>query len=260
MSRPALYLRKRLYRWANERKPDAVHLFLLAPPLTGSTVVQQLLGTSREVTTLPDEGQWLPEVRHVLGVEDRWRAELSVDWPLVRRAFNSYWSPFRTIRFEKSPPNVLRAMEIQSAFPDSHFLILVRNPYANVEGLLRRGWTASPREAAEFWVRTAEAQADNSDRLDRALAFTYEELTDKTATFYERLLEFLPQVASLEFGGTFTAHNMTGTPLAGLHNLNQAKIAQLAAESFDEINLVLGRHEPLLERFGYRLMHTSAEG
>lgn len=245
--------RKACYRRLNRARRDAIHLFLLSPPLSGSTVVQQLIATSPAATCFCFEGQWLPEAAPILGVEQRWDPALAVDWPRVRDAFESYWSPLRPIRFEKSPPHLVRARQMEAAFPNTHFLISIRDPYAQVEGLLRRGWHTSATSAAEFWVKTAHAQVENLAQLQRTLFFTYEELTDRTDKVVRRIVEFLPQLGAIDSGAQFSAHNITGSELRGLQNLNAAKLKNLTDAQLAEIASVLAPHTALLERFGYTL-------
>jgi hypothetical protein len=135
-------LAKSARRHFNEMKRKATHLFLLSPPLSGSTAVTQLLATSPDVTVFPGngEGQFLPEAKRILLVDGRWDPQLHVDWQEVKGIFLSYWSPWKTIRFEKSPPNIVRAAELKQAFENACFLVSIRNPYAQIEGLLRRKW------------------------------------------------------------------------------------------------------------------------
>lgn len=249
--------RKACYRRLNRARRGAIHLFLLSPPLSGSTVVQQLIATSPATTCFGFEGQWLPEAAPLLGVEQRWDPALAIDWPRVRDAFESYWSPLRAIRFEKSPPHLVRARQIEAAFPNSHFLVSIRDPYAQVEGLLRRGWHPSATSAAEFWVKTAQAQVENLAQLQRTLFFTYEELTDRTGEVVRRLIEFLPQLGAIDSGARFSAHNITGGELRGLQNLNATKLKNLTAAQIGEVTRVLAPHSALLERFGYRLLEAS---
>ena len=45
---------------------------------------------------------------------------------------------------EKSPPNIIRTADIVNHFDPVKFVIMVRNPYAHAEGLMRRNnWTAT---------------------------------------------------------------------------------------------------------------------
>ena len=92
-------------------------------------------------------------------------------------------------------------------FKDSYFLITIRNPYAQIEGLLRRKWPfneygpqttpsapLTPTIAAEFWVRTARYQLHNLRHLKNTLFFTYEELADNPDQVVKEIISFLPKI------------------------------------------------------------------
>jgi hypothetical protein len=253
---------------ANEIRTGARHLFLLSPPLSGSTAITQLIRTSPNVSVFPGsgEGQFLPEAKGILFVDERWNPALSVDWVRVKKVFFRYWSPYKPIRFEKSPPNIVRAIDLEREFRNSLFLVTLRNPYAQIEGLLRRQWPfneygpqsspsipLTPKAAAEFWVRTAMYQQYNLENLGNTCFFSYEELTERPDDTVRRITEFLPGLGTLETESKFTAHNVTGKPIKGFKNLNRQKIEQLTRQQVEEINTVLGRHEDLLANFQYQL-------
>lgn len=262
-------IRKKGKTIANEIRTGARHLFLLSPPLSGSTAITQLIGTSPNVSVFPGsgEGQFLPEAKTILFVDERWNPALPVDWVKVRKIFFQYWSPLKPIRFEKSPPNIVRAIDLERTFRNSCFLITLRNPYAQIEGLLRRQWPfgeygpqsspslpLTPKAAAEFWVKTAKSQLHNIEHLGNTCFFTYEELTERPDDTVQRIMDFLPALGVLDTESEFTAHNITGKPIKGFRNLNQQKIEKLTRQQIEEINLVLGRHEDLLANFQYQLI------
>lgn len=259
---------KRCRRLINETNKEAIHLFLLSPPLCGSTVIAQLIRTSPNVTGFPGvgEGQFLPEAKGILYVDQRWNPHLQIDWKNLRKIFFSYWSPLKPIRFEKSPPHIVRALELERTFTNAFFLITLRNPYAQVEGLLRRKWpfnefgpqsTPSPppsaKSAAEFWVRSARFQKNNLDQLQKTCFFSYEELTEKTEETIQKIFRFLPDIGSVDIRAEFTAHNITKKPIKGLRNLNEQKINKLSLMQIREINEVLFQHRDILDFFQYQI-------
>ena len=70
---------------------------------------------SAHVSALPDEGQFLPEVR----VEMRaaaWEPHVDVDWARIKTVWDGYWDHTRPILVEKSPPNAGRAQAIAEHF------------------------------------------------------------------------------------------------------------------------------------------------
>jgi hypothetical protein len=252
---PFTSAKKEVYRTANKRRKNATHLFLLSPSLSGSTVIQQLMDTSPNVTTFNKiEGQWLPEAIGILGGPNRWDPNLEIDWEKVKDIFYGYWSPTNPIRFDKSPPHILRATQIQESFDNCCFIATIRNPYAQIEGQLRRKWMSSPSEAAEFWIMTAKVQIHNLANLDNILFFSYEKLTDETENVVKELINFLPEIRSLNPASKFSARNITGKPIKGLRNLNSTKIKDLDDKTIAEINEVLSLHEDILNFFGYPLI------
>jgi hypothetical protein len=269
LRKPLVMIIKNL-RWKlNLLRKDALHLFLLSPPLSGSTAFSELMATAPTVTGFRGniEGQFLPELEHILLHDQRWNPDFVIDWELAKRVFMMYWSPLKSIRFEKSPPHLVRALQLEKEFANTYFLITIRNPYAFIEGLLRRCWffneygpqsmpslELTPKIAADFWVRTAEFQLKNMQQLKNVCFFSYEELMDSTGDELNRIIRFLPDIGSLDAGITFSAHNVTGKPIQGLRNLNQEKIANLTAAQIDEINTVLTQHQNLMARFTYQLI------
>ncbi len=257
---PAIWLRKNINLLFNNLRPNAIHLFLLSPPLCGSTMIQQLLNTSPNVSILDVEGQWLPEAESVLGAPVKsWDPEFSVDWKRVKQIFGYYWSPFKTIRFEKSPPHILRAQEIEREFKNCYLIILMRNPYARIEGAVRRKWHPTAQSAAKAWVMEARAQKKNIESLKNQLFFRYEDIVKNPNDIVEKILEFLPELESLNPNATFTAHNITNQPIAGLIDLNKQKIQKLTQLQLDEINLELEANSDLLEYFNYKFIRSPSE-
>ena len=262
-------IRKKGRRLLNEIKKDPRHLFLLSPPFSGSTAITQLIRTSPNVTVFPGrgEGQHLPEAKNILLVDQRWNPNLKVNWERIRKIFLSYWSPLKPIRFEKSPPHIVRAAELEQLFENAYFLITLRNPYAQIEGLLRRripfnnygpqttpSPSPTPRDAAEFWVRTARFQKYNMEQLKNSCFFSYEELTKKTDETISIILEFLPDISNVDIEAEFTARNVTGKPIKGFKNLNQQKIDRLSSRQLKEVNSILCQHQDILHFFKYQMI------
>ncbi len=258
-------------RLANELRSNTKYLFLLSPPLSGSTALAQIMRTSPNVTVFPGngEGQHLPALRKTLLVDKRWDPNFQIDWTAVKKVFFKYWNPLKRIRFEKSPPNIVRAVELERMFENSYFLITIRNPYAQIEGLLRRTWglnsfglqskggPPTPKAAAEFWVKVARYQLHNLERLKNTVFFTYEELTETPDKTARKIISFLPCIGSLDTEIQLTAHNVTGKPIKGLKNLNPQKIDKLTKVQIEEINSVLNLHEDILRHFGYSLIESN---
>lgn len=264
-------IKKKVRYFLNILRSNSIHLFLLSPPLSGSTAIAKLMETSPNVAVFPGngEGQFLPEAKKELLIDQRWNPDLQVDWARVKQIFLSYWSSSKLIRFDKTPPQLVRAVELEKVFSNSHFLVTIRNPYAQIEGLLRRKWpfseygpqttaasSASAKTAAEFWVRVARLQKLNIEQLERTCFFSYEELTEAPNETIKKIIEFMPEIGSVNIQSELRAHNITGKPIKGFRNLNQEKIDNLSLKQIEEINDVLSQHIDLLHFFQYQLLET----
>jgi hypothetical protein len=231
---------------------DQDHLFVLSPPFSGSTVLWRVLNTSPNVTSLPHvrgEGQFVPAVKPMMR-DDPWNPGKRLDWVFIRAEWVRLWDPNRKIRLEKSPPNILRALEIERHFPNAYFVAMLRNPYAFCEGIRRRQGV-DVKIGAETWLNHACAQMKNRQSLERILFFTYEEFTDQTERVRTRLLNFLPSLQSLEIGGTYFAKSILGRGERHIQNFNGLKIRELSAEDRVGIRAVLQQRPDVLEFFGY---------
>lgn len=234
-----------------------MYLFILSPPYSGSTLLSEIIGTSPNVSSLPEEGQFLDELKDIMR-EKPWDPDYSMQWDYIRKIWESYWDLSKPILLEKSPPNIIRALRIQELFQKSYFLIMIRNPYAMCEGLNRRNGTPFAK-AAQFWVKCAQYQMENSKKLENSLSFSYEDLTDSKAQTCQRIMEFLPELNSLDIDRSFKVHSVLakdggnkdkGIPLK-IQNLNPVKIGTLSRDNIRQINSVLEKHAEIMSFFGY---------
>ncbi|QTL97686.1 hypothetical protein GM661_06645 [Iocasia frigidifontis] len=232
-------------------------VFLLCPPLSGSTMIKELFESSEAVSTFYGEGQFFAEAHNIIGRGvPRWDPNLKVNWELLKQIFFKYWNLEKPVLFEKSPPHLLRALEIEKVFTPAYFIISIRNPYAQIEGLWRRKWMPSPTAAAELWVLCARYQIKNLNTLKSKIFFRYEDFTDNIDLFLEKIKEFIPEVGVLNKNKAFHAHNITGKPLHGIVNLNDRKFKLLKPEVIKEVNEVFKLNEDLLKYFNYNLIEV----
>ncbi len=160
------------------------YLFVLCPPLSGSTLLWKLLQTSPSVTAHSKEGQFLDGVVEIMR-KGAWNPEQKFPWNKIKHNWEEIWDMNKPVALEKSPPNILRAFEIEKVFCPASFIAMIRNPYAVCEGLRRnikateikggvqkragfvRALTQDPDKlfygdeievAARFWVKCARYQ------------------------------------------------------------------------------------------------------
>ncbi len=228
------------------------HVFVLCPPYSGSTILWRLVGTSEAVSRLPDEGQCIPTVKPVM-VKDPWAQERKLPWPFIKQAWERYWDLDKDVLLEKSPPNLLHARDMQDAFRPAYFLVMVRNPYATCEGIMRRRkWDAT--RTAKFAVRLMRKQRENLETLEHALRLTYEELADDPAATCRKIEAFVPGLSALRPRYKFRVHAIDGLRRRGIVNLNARKIGNLSPEEMKQITAVLERHRDLMDYWGYEML------
>ncbi len=226
------------------------YLFVLCPPFSGSTVLWKLLGTSPVVSSHSVEGQVVDGVKELMR-NDPWNPNTRMPWAAIKAKWERAWDMSKPILLEKSPPNIMRAFELEQHFAPAHFIAMVRNPYALCEGLQRRR-QMELATAARRWVVHVTHQFENITKLKRIVHFTYEELTDTPTRIKEKILTFMPQLQELDLTQSFEVHSVQGNEARPLHNFNDEKIARLSAADIQRINTVLQAHERLMKFFGYQ--------
>lgn len=241
-----------LYHHAETLPSMPLYLFVLCPPYSGSTLLWKLLATSPNVSAMPTEGQFLPELKDIMRSAP-WKRDQQLPWPEIRAVWHSYWDMGKPVLLEKSPPNLIRTGEIVAHFQPSRFIVLVRNPYAQAEGLMRRnGWSA--QRAARFALMCLRAQRDNALTLENSLATTYEALVTQPDKLVRQLLAFVPELGSVDETASFEIHSVDGTLDRPITDLNKKKIASLAPGVRADISAVLAADEALLDFWGYGLI------
>lgn len=167
------------------------YIFLLSPPYCGSTLLYKLLSTSESVSCLPNEGQFIDEVKDIMR-DSCWDSEKHMPWPYIKTVWHRYWDESKFYLVEKSPPNLVRSKLIEENFNQPLFIISVRNPYAHCEGLIRRrnGW--DEKKAVEFCIFCLKEQMKNSQILKNTIVTTYEDFCDHPLDFFEDLSQIIP--------------------------------------------------------------------
>ena len=225
------------------------YLFILCPPYSGSTVLWKLVSTSAAVSSLPNEGQFLPEVKDVMR-RDPWNADITLPWTDIKKVWDGYWDRTKPLLVEKSPPNLIRTRDILEHFKPICFLLMVRNPYAHCEGLMRRNGVDATT-AAEFSVRCMKAQAANAAMLENVLSFTYEELVASPEDVGGRIERFLPEIGTLHHRQSFRLQAIDGWVDRRIVDLNQTKLDNLSPEDVRRITSVLRRHPDVMSHWRY---------
>jgi hypothetical protein len=215
------------------------YLFVLCPPYSGSTLLWKLISTSINVSSLPLEGQSLPELVTVMR-EKPWNRDHVLPWPQIKAVWETYWDTKKPVLLEKSPPNIIRTQAILANFTPVKFIIMVRNPYAHSEGLMRRNnW--SVKRAANFSIMCLRTQLENTRELNPTKAC-------------QKIAQFMPELSDMNTEASFEIHSIDGTLSRPITDLNTGKIASLSAETIASMNDVFSQHPETLKAWGYELL------
>lgn len=249
------------------------HLFIICPNNSGSTYLKRVLGTSNNTWNLPKEGQHVvgfagPSSRQItngkLWAIKRWRKVFTdpsaFNWSLTRKAwyFQAYSNdPKSSVFVEKSPPFLMNTHQLVGFFENTKFLIMVRNPYATVEGIRRRGKSTEYvrankenilEQAANHVMNCFKYQRENIEKYsDISVFFTYEQMCDESL-YVETLIKSLaPELDDFSIKQQIWVKDYNEM----LRNMNDQQIARLSHEELEIINEVFDKHADLLNYFNY---------
>jgi hypothetical protein len=218
-------------------------------------VLWKLVSTSSNVSALPEEGQFLPEVKEEMR-KDPWNPNVKLSWERIKGVWDEYWDHNKPLLIEKSPPHLIRTSEIAKHFSPVYFLIMVRNPYAHCEGLIRRN-NLSAKESADFTIRCLIQQAENAKKLSNTLCLTYEELVENPELIAKKIQAFIPKLGVLKHSQQFKVHSIDGNIERKIVDLNKKKIKNLSLNDLKQINQVLKENADVMNYWGYKYYEPS---
>ncbi len=231
---------------------------------------QKLLGTSKKIAEFTN-GREGPLQTGYFGpntsdnntnlftqIEEVIRDPSLYDWEKTRMNWTLNWmlsNPDAVIHLEKSPPNVLRMDYLYDNFPNVKFILMVRNPYAVVEGtyrtLLRLLPTATLDQVLIHTIKTMEFQKSNILNSYDKLFFKYEDLVDNTAITVDKIQSYLG-VDDIDYSKTFKVKTYN-SPIV---NMNDAQILRLGETPgmIETITNYFTQHEDIIKYWGYELI------
>ncbi|WP_158587889.1 sulfotransferase family protein [Actinomadura logoneensis] len=109
----------------------------------------------------------------------------------LRTQWNRYWDLSKPLLLEKSPPNLTRFRLLQELFPDSKFILMMRDPVSVT--LSTRKWTPalSHRDLVRHWLQAHRIAFEDSRSLRHFTVVRYEDLMDAPEKTTESLADFL---------------------------------------------------------------------
>ena len=239
------------------RNKSHQYLFILSPPFCGSTLLNQLISTSKNVSCNNNigtrEGQTLPEVREIMFEDNRWNKDAQLPWGFIHNIWRKYWDLSKPVLLDKSIPNIMRVKDIKNTFKNSSFICMVRNPYAQCEGIIRRN-EKSADFAAKFALDCLRYQRENIECEKKLVFFTYEELCENKIEVIKKITDFIPELSDIKSEQKFKAHNFKTSGKMEISNLNDEKITKLTTEQLEKINNYFDKESELLKFFNYSII------
>lgn len=164
-------------------------------------------------------------------------AQLAADW-------FPYWDLSKPYLLEKSPPHLLMTRFLQTVFPNSSFVIIVRHPVA--VSLATTKWNPRSLDSlVEHWVVAHEIFQADRPHLQRVMTVSYETLAEQPAAALAKVYAFLGVAPHPTSFAATTEHN-------------QRYFAQWLEQLQDpqtgpSMRAWIARYQPRVRPFGYSL-------
>lgn len=252
--------------------PNKKWIFIVGCYNSGTTLLNQILGSHPSISVLPDEGVMLtnklvkPED---LGWRRMWwkcRSEMSAAQDLdihTAKKIKKQWSHFyqdKPYLLEKSISNTCRIPFFQNHFQPAYFIHLVRNGYAVAEGIKRKAEIIKGNpyyEGGNYpidlcisqWTESLKEVEENKRNLKNFIEIKYEDLTSNPELVINRLTQFLSltPLPKTVLDQSFSVHEKSSE----ITNMNKRSLERLTPQEIKIINL---RAEKMLQKYNYQVL------
>jgi hypothetical protein len=179
-------------------------VFLVGCNNSGTTLIHDVLAATGKFGFMPHEGQRYTDVlrrAHKRGFQRVWSeyvGELQMDerhptTDVPRLLFDwlgELTQPLKPMILEKTTANAVRMRWLQRAFPEAAFIGIVRNGYAVVEGIKRKGHKSADR-GARHWKLVNEMMLNDAVHVKNFLLVRYEDFVASPQEALLRIAAFL---------------------------------------------------------------------
>tara|TARA_B100001093_G_scaffold520511_1_gene617197 strand:- start:4088 stop:4903 length:816 start_codon:yes stop_codon:yes gene_type:complete len=238
-------------------KKNHKYLFILSPPFCGSTLLNQIISSSKNVSCNNNigtrEGQTLPGVKKIMFDQKRWDEKNKLPWNKIKKIWRLHWFLKKPILLDKSIPNIMRVNQLKDFFHPSYFICMVRNPYAICEGVMRRS-NKSALEAAKFTIKCFIYQMQNNNNHKDIIFFSYEDLCDNTTNTITKIKTQIGELYDINPNQKFKAHNFKTKKSMCITNLNNEKIKKIKKKDLIVINKHFNQNKKVLDFFNYKII------
>lgn len=111
--------------------------------------------------------------------------------------WSKHWDLSKPFLIEKSPPNLIRMKFLQTMFPQTHFIVIMRHPIAVT--LATKPWSkTSIGNLLEHWLICYHKFLEDRNQVKNITLFTYEELIQNPTKVLNDLSAFIGTDLSLK--------------------------------------------------------------
>jgi len=257
--------------WTSTPK-DKKWVFIVGCYNSGTTLLSEMLGSHPDISALATEGHFITDQfvkDYEIGLprmwverEDLFRLDEKNKGPdpiRVKKEWMMRLNLKKSVLVEKSPPNSARTRWLQHHFENAHFVCVIRNPYAVVEGIRRKANPPSisgnwPIEKCAYqWLRNQQVLEEDAPYLKRILWVKYEDFSNSPGEAINTIAEFC---------GLSPAHNAGDDMQFSIHernqkvkNLNLESISRLSGAEIAKINDIAGE---MIIKLGYTLIESNS--
>ncbi|GAA3563788.1 sulfotransferase [Snuella lapsa] len=178
-----------------------------------------------------DETAILTEKSHLINKKNK---------KTIFQEWSSYWDLSKEILLEKSPPNMIRTRFLQSLFPNTYFVTIIRHPL--FVSFATQKWTRAPIEnLLEHWICAHKIYFHDKSHLKKSITICYEELIKSPGKVLQLIDSFLG--TEIEYENQFVDNNIR---YLDMWNSNYISVA--------DKNGLVKKYEKKLNDFGYSLL------
>ena len=194
-------------------KSNCKYVFVCGLPRSGTSILGRNIARMENCTglqntgVLEDEGGFLQDVyptEHVCGGPGRFgfdpRAHLTEDSTLLtpgnvaklQASWHPYWDNRKTIFVEKTPANLLMTRFLQTAFPNSYFVVIKRHPLA--VAMAAQKWkvnVTSLYNMFEHWLHCHALFEEDKNYLKHLYELSYEDYVENSQKYHGEIAEFI---------------------------------------------------------------------
>lgn len=195
-----------------EKNQKHKFIFICGLHRSGTSLLFKILKNQNNISgfentnSIEDEGQHLQSVFNAANKHggpgkfgfDK-KSYLNADSELVKEEnknklfseWSKHWDLSKEYLIEKSPPNLIRTLFLQSMFPNSYFITIYRHPVAT--SLATKKWSkTSHYSLIKHWLACYKQYLKDKKKLKKCLDINYEDLINhpiKTLDIVSRFLD-----------------------------------------------------------------------